>query len=273
MRLSRMNRPTSYSSTTPTPPCICSARRQTRTAPSVPYHFTSGVSSRRSRAACSSWPNSTRSCSTAAVYARARAPVTVVSMSSSISATIGCSRMGLPIWTRCAAYSEAFSNAAVATPMPWIPTPRRDSFMNVRICFHPSGLAERRRACSFEEECARRRAADHELVLRPLDDVVVVLAVGDEHAQAIKPARALNGAREHDHQVALPRRDELLAALQDPAAVLPRRRRRREAADIRAGLRLGHRDRTHDLALRERREIARLLPPGAVPADESGGGG
>src|SRR6266566_134254 len=38
MRLSRMNRPTSYSSTTPTPPWICSARRQTRTAPSVLYH-------------------------------------------------------------------------------------------------------------------------------------------------------------------------------------------------------------------------------------------
>src|SRR5207247_2773634 len=132
-----------------------------------------------------------------------------------------------------------------------------------------AGLAERRRARSFEEECARRLAADHELVLRPLDEVVGVLAVGEEPAQAIKPARALNGAREHDHQVALPRRDELLAALQDPAAVLARRRRRREAADIRAGLRLGHRDRTHDLALRERREIARLLFLGAEPVDES----
>ncbi len=51
---------------------------------------------------------------------------------------MGCSRIGFPIWTRCAAYSEALSNAAVATPMPWIPTPSRDSFMNVRICFQPS---------------------------------------------------------------------------------------------------------------------------------------
>src|SRR6266704_1909737 len=169
MRLSRMNRPTSYSSTTPTPPWICSARRQTRTAPSVPYHFTSGVSSRRSRAACSSRPNSTRSWSTAAVYASARAPVTVVSMSSSISATMGCSRIGFPIWMRCAAYSEAFSNAAVATPRPWIP---------------------------------------------------------------------------------------------------PRRRGRRKTADVRPGLRFGHRDRAHHLALRERRQIARLLLVGAEAIDE-----
>src|SRR5207247_10133867 len=94
----------------------------------------------------------------------------------------------------------------------------------------------------------------------------------DEHAQAIETSRAGCGSREHDHQVALPRRDELYAALQDPAAVLARRRRRREAADIGAGLRLGHRDRTHDLALRERREIARLLFLGAEPVDESGGG-
>src|SRR5439155_19384279 len=91
--------------------------------------------------------------------------------------------------------------------------------------------------------------------------------------QAIETSRAGCGSREHDHQVALPRRDELLAALQDPAAVLPRRRRRREAADIGAGLRLGHRDRTHDLALREWREIACLLLLGAEPGAERRGRG
>ena len=114
-----------------------------------------------------------------------------------------------------------------------------------------AGFAKRRRARPLEEERARRRRADHKLVLGALDDIVVALAVSDEHAQTIETSRAGCGSREHDHEVALPRRDELLAALQDPAAVLPRRRRRREAADIGAGLRLGHRDRTHDLALRE----------------------
>src|SRR5438445_248546 len=77
MRLSRMNRPTSYSSTTPTPPWIWSARRQTRTAPSVPYHFTSGVTSRTSRAACSSRPNSARAWRTAASHASAQEPAVV----------------------------------------------------------------------------------------------------------------------------------------------------------------------------------------------------
>src|SRR5207245_7112060 len=126
-----------------------------------------------------------------------------------------------------------------------------------------AGFAKRRRARPLEEERARPRRADHKLVLGALDDIVVALAVGDEHAQTIETSRAGCGSREHDHEVALPRRDELLAALQDPAAVLPRCRCRREAADVGAGLRLGHRDRAHDLALRERRQIASLLLLGA----------
>src|SRR5439155_9716296 len=90
-----------------------------------------------------------------------------------------------------------------------------------------SRFPERRRARAFEQQRTGRRSADHELVLGALDNVVLVLAIGDEHAQTVEPGRAGDASREHDDHVALPGRDELLTPLKDPAAVLARRRGRR----------------------------------------------
>ena len=129
-------------------------------------------------------------------------------------------------------------------------------------------LPERGRARSLEDERARRRAADDELVLGALDDVVVTLAVGDEHPEPIESRRPRDAASEHDHHVPLARGDELLASFEEPAIVACGCRRRRDVADIRSRLRLGHRDRPHEPTLGEDRQVPRLLLLGAEAEDE-----
>src|SRR5438034_9430337 len=57
-----------------------------------------------------------------------------------------------------------------------------------------AGFSKRCRARSFEEKRARRRAADHELVLRPLDDVVVAPA-GRDGLGTLIPGRPPGCAR------------------------------------------------------------------------------
>src|SRR5438093_3355126 len=94
-------------------------------------------------------------------------------------------------------------------------------FVHEREDLLPSvaGFAQARRTRSLEDQGARRRAADRELVLCPLDDVVVAVSVGDEQSEAVQPARSLDAAREDDDELTLPGRDELLATAKDPAAV------------------------------------------------------
>jgi len=103
-------------------------------------------------------------------------------------------------------------------------------------------------------------------VLRALDRVVALRAIGDEEAESVQPLRSGHGAREDDHEVAVAGTDELLAAGERPAAATLDRLRR-DPADIGASLRLGHRDRADDLAAREPRDVPLLLLLGAVPDD------
>src|SRR5206468_5118689 len=103
-------------------------------------------------------------------------------------------------------------------------------------------------------------AADRELVLGALDLVVVASfddAVGHEEAEPLETLRSGGAAREDDHEVAVARADELLASVDEPAAVA-QRRGSREIADVGAGLGLGHRDRAAQLAARERGQVALL---------------
>ena len=115
-------------------------------------------------------------------------------------------------------------------------------------------------------------------MLGALDDVVVTLAVGDEHPEPIESRRPRDAASEHDHHVPLARGDELLASFEEPAVVACGCRRRRDVADIRSRLRLGHRDRPHEPTLGEDRLVdagrvegqrtidqrRRRIPPDAV---------
>ncbi len=85
----------------------------------------------------------------------------------------------------------------------------RDSFMNVRISFHPPPGAPRSSARESSKTASSRRAADREFVLRAFDGVVAIRTVDDEESEAVETLRARDHAREHDDHLAVAGADEL----------------------------------------------------------------
>ena len=134
-------------------------------------------------------------------------------------------------------------------------------------------LAQQDRRRPVKRQSAGGRAGDGDLVFGSLHDVVVSSlalalnhAVGQEEAEAVEPRRSCLAPGQNDREVPQSIGDELLPSTEPPGAV-DVGRRGGQTPHIGTGLRLGHGDRSADLARRKPRNVALLDLFGAEAED------